>query len=237
MLKTVFSMIAFVPAALAAQVTASSSARAQTNADAHVGKSASVGAASSTSVEAELATARSRGLPERPIQRRAAEGRAKGASEAQVAIAARRVRMNLEATQDAMIRAGRSRPSDEEIERGAAVMERGYTRAHIEAVAMAAPADRSLVVAFDVLAKLSERGIPTVRALAQVQSKLESRASDTSIAALVSANTNANLGVRGPASAAAVQGNAAAGAAASVGAGAASATGAVTGTVKGVIKP
>lgn len=236
MFKTVLSLCMLVPAALAAQVTAGASARSQTNADARLGKSATVSATSSTSVDAEVAAARERGLPERPIRRRAAEGRAKGASEAQVAVSARRVRMNLQSAQEAMVRAGRARPSDEEVERGASAIERGYTRAHIEAVAKSAPSDRSLVVALDVLAQLSERGVPVGKALAQVQSKLESRASDTSISALVTSSTNANLGVGGPANAG-VGANAAAGAASSATKGAASVTGAVTGSVKGVIKP
>lgn len=233
MFRFTVSMIALVPATLAAQVAGSgnASARASVGADAQIGKSAHVGATSSTSVEAEVAAARKRGLPEHPIRRRAAEGRAKGASEAQIALAAQRVRVNLESAHEAMVKAGRAEPSEQEVERGAAVLERGYTRANIEAIVRSAPADRSLVVAFDVLTKLSARGISTARAVAQVQSKLESRAPDTAIAALVGAR--ANLGLTAPGAAAG--GSAVAGTASSVGGGAASAAGAVTGVVK--IKP
>ena len=230
MLKFTFSMIALVPAALAAQVTATSSTRAQVGADAQVGKSTSVSA--STSVEAEVAAARERGLPERPIRRRVAEGRAKGASEAQVTLAARRVRMSLETTQEAMVRAGRARPSDQEVEGGAFALERGYTPAQIEAVVSSTADDRSLVVAFDVLAKLSDRGISTANALAQVQSKLEARAPDAAINALVSTNAAADLGVGGRGTGA-IGANAAAGVAATAKTGGAS----VTGAVKGIIKP
>src|SRR5437762_11344578 len=88
MYKTAFSLIALVPAALAAQVAVGASARTDTKADARVGKSTSASVASSASVDAEISAARAHGVPERPIRRRVAEGRAKGASEAQVAAAA-----------------------------------------------------------------------------------------------------------------------------------------------------
>jgi len=235
MYKTAFSLIALVPAALAAQVAAGASARTDTKADAHVGKSTSASVASSASVDAEISAARAHGVPERPIRRRVAEGRAKGASDAQVAAAAHSLRLGLEASEAAMVRAGRAQPSDEEIARGAYAMERGYTDAQIEAVARSAPSDRSLVVAFDVLTRLSERGVPVARALAQVQSKLAARETDASIDALASARTNAGagagLGVGHVTGAATATGNAAAGAAAS----GTSATGSATGAVSGVI--
>jgi hypothetical protein len=244
MFKATFSLIALVPAALAAQVAAGASAQTQTKANAQAGSSSSASVESSASVNAELSAARERGLPERPIRRRVAEGRAKGASDAQLAASAHAMRVNLESAEEAMVSAGRSQPSEPEVERGAYAMERGYTRAEIAAVAKSAPSDRSLVVAFDVLARLSARGVPVSQALAQVQSKLESRASDTSIDALVNANTNVGLGAGASRGAGALAGNAgasaagnaAAGAAASGVSGAAGATGSVTGAVGGVIK-
>jgi hypothetical protein len=237
MFRTAMSLLVLVPAVLAAQAAAGASASSHTKADVHAGKRESASVESSASVDAEISAARERGLPERPIRRRVAEGRAKGASETQVAASARRMRVNLETAHEAMVNAGRARPSDGEVERGAYVMERGYTRAQLQAVAQSAPSDRSLVVAFDALARLSARGIPTTRALAQVQSKLEAGAPDASIAALVSSSTNANLGAGAlsGATSAGASGNAAAGAAASGVSGAASATGSVTGVVGGVL--
>lgn len=230
-------VIALTPAALAAQTSAR--AQSQANADAQVKTSSGAQASASTSVDAEIAVARERGLPTRPIRRRAAEGRAKGATEAQVAAAARRMRANLETAHEAMVRAGREQPSDEEVERGAYAMERGYTRAQLEAVVASAPSDRSLVVAFDVLTRLSARGVPVAKALAQVQSKLVSRASDAQINALATTNSNAQgsvgagHGVHGDATA---TGNAAVGAATKGASGAASATGAVGAAVGAVLK-
>lgn len=222
-----------VPALAAAQTTVSASS--QTSARARAGQS---NAQASSSVDAEIAIARRSGVPTHPIRRRAAEGRAKGATEAQVALAARRVRMNLEAAHSAMVRAGRARPSDQETEQGAAVLERGYTRAQVEAVARSAPSDRSLVVAFDVLTKLAARGVEPGKALATVQSRLEARATDAQISALATGNAHARAGAaNGLGANAAAGANAAVGAAATGTKGATSVTGGVTGTVGGVIKP
>ena len=242
MYKTVFTLLAVVPSVLTAQVAGSASARSDTKASAQVGRGTSADVSSSASVDAELSAARQHGVPERPIRNRVAEGRAKGATEADLAASAHAVRLNLEIAHEALVGAGRSQPSDQETERGANAIERGYTRAQIEAVAKSAPSDRSLVVAFDVLARLSERGVSVSRALAQVQSRLASRASDASIDALVTANADAGAstgvgaGRVAGAAAGSVSGNAAAGAAASGASTAGSATGAVSGAVTGVIK-
>ncbi|MEX2153948.1 MAG: hypothetical protein WD825_11465, partial [Gemmatimonadaceae bacterium] len=143
------------------------------------------------------------------------------------------------AAHEAMVRAGRTRPSDEETERGAYVLERGYTRAQIEAVVESAPSDRSLVVAFDVLTRLAARGVASANAVAQVRSKLESRAPDAQINALVGSSATIHVGHGQAQGGAAAGTNAAVGAAASGTKGAATATGAVSGAlgVGGVIKP
>lgn len=232
MLKRTLSLIALVPAALAAQVGAGASAKTQTQADAQLGKSATAGVATSASVDAELSAARANGTPERPIQRRVAEGRAKGASEAQVAASARRLRLTLESAHEAMVSVGRAKPSDEEVERGAYVLERGYTRAQLEAVAKSAPADRSLVVAFDVLARLNARGVSVANAVSQVQSRLAARASDASIDALVDANANVGAAGANAGGAVGAAGKATVGAAATGVKGATSVTGAVGGVLK-----
>lgn len=187
------SALGFVPAVVSAQTATAS---ASTNANAKVGKDASV--QSSTTVEAELTAARKRELPEAPIRRRVAEGRAKGASEAQQAQAARKVLLTMEAAVEAMASGGRAHPTDEEVDRATGAMERGYTRAQVEAVAKSAPSDRSLVVAFDVLTKLNERGVPVAKALAQVTSKLEARQPDVDIQTLLGAQAGAGIGVSKP---------------------------------------
>jgi hypothetical protein len=118
MLKSALSLMVLVPAVVAAQASVGASAQTQTSASAQVGRS-NASIESQTSVEGEIAIARAHRVPDRPIRRRAAEGRAKGASEAQMAASARTLRLELEAAYDAMVRAGRDHPSDGEVERGA----------------------------------------------------------------------------------------------------------------------
>jgi len=138
------------------------------------------------------AEAKEHHVPREPIAHRVEEGRAKGASEAAIILSAGRVKANLEATQEAMIAGGRSHPSDEECARGAAAMERGVTKAQIQVIAHSTHGDRSLVVAFDVLEKLTLNGVPVEQAVAQVQAKVSSGASDASLTSLVTASAAGN---------------------------------------------
>jgi hypothetical protein len=162
---------------------------------------AQMSAQTQAELEATISAARAKGLPERPIEDRIAEGRAKAATEAQIVASARRMSARLEATQQAMVRAGRERPAEAEIERGARAMERGTTEAQLEAMVRRAPSERSLVVAFDVLARLEASGMPVERALAQVTSRLESRASDHSLIQLaVSHQSSGSASIHAPAS-------------------------------------
>ena len=129
-----------------------------------------------------------------------------------------------------MVAAGRAKSSDREIERGATAMERGMARAELEVMARKAPADRSLVVAFEVLSKLRERGVSSAQALAQVEGKLASNASDGALNALVTAGTGAqaaggSMNVAGTAAGSANAATRGAGVAGSV-------TGAAAGTIK-----
>jgi hypothetical protein len=146
---------------------------------------------SQAKVDADVRAAHGRRLPEEPIRRRVAEGEAKGASEAQIVAASGRALAELETAQDAMIAAGRRNPSNAEVTYGAQLVARGYTRAQLEEVAHHAPADRSLVVAFETLASMRAHGASSTEAVAQVESKLESRASDAEMRSLA---TNVTAG-------------------------------------------
>jgi hypothetical protein len=225
-------VLALTPAVLFAQTSARAQAQSSTSAEVKTGHAQ---ASSSTTVDAEVAVARERGLPTQPIRSRAAEARAKGHSELQAALAARRVRANLEAAHEAMIRAGREQPQDGEVERGGYAIERGYTSAQIEAVAKSAPSDRSLVVAFDVLSRLAARGVPTTNAIAQVQSRLEARAPDAQITALAATSTNVGTGA-GRVVQGTTTGATSTAAGVTAGKGTASVTGTVTGAVSGVVR-
>lgn len=198
-------------------------------------------------LEASFKTAREKKLPEEPMKRRIAEGQAKGASEAQIVASVDKAEARLEASQSALVRAGRANPQPRDIEAGADAMEQGATEAQVETLAQHTSSDHSLTVAVDVLGKLVARGLPVSQALAQIQAKLDAGATDEAIGSLAA---SANTGVAGAADAhganpnaagAAVNaaGNAAAGVTAGVkgvGGAAAGVTGAVTGAA-GVKKP
>jgi hypothetical protein len=108
-------------------------------------------AAARADLEIVLQKAKQHALPTEAIQNRVAEGLAKGASEAQVVLAASALEARLEAAQRVMLRAGREQPSAGEVERGAGAMERGVTEAQLAALVEHTPSERSLVVSLDVL--------------------------------------------------------------------------------------
>lgn len=224
-------LLSLAPAMLAAQ-----SATATTTTTASADIPSSYSAESRASLNATFNAARGRDLPEQPIRDRIAEGRAKGASEGQVVLAAQRAEARMEAAQSAMIRAGR-RPTDGEVSRSEHAMARGATEVQVEAIARRTPPDRSLEVALEVLTELQGRGVSTERAVAQITNKLEARASDAAIRELA-ANANANAGVNAVVGAPKAGANASAtgaAAASATGAGAAVAGGAKVGV--GIIKP
>jgi hypothetical protein len=223
-----------VPVVLAAQ---QASASASATAKAKVDIPASYSAESHAKIEAAFQAARAKNVPEQPMQRRMAEGQAKGASEAQVIAAVQKTETRLEASQSAMIRAGRAKPHPDEIAGAEQAMERGTTDAQIEALVKHAPADRSLAVAFSVLTRLEARGEPVDRALATVAAKLDAQATDEALVSLASgsdasatgsAAAAANAHGKNPSATAGVNGtaNAAVGAAAGL---TSSVSGAVTG--------
>ena len=145
-------------------------------------------------LDATLRLAREKDLPEEPIQDRIAEGQAKGATDAQIVLAARKMSARLEAAQSAMIRAGRQEPSPQEVESGATAIERGATSAQMEVLTKSAPSERSLVVAFDVLASLASSGRPVAGALSQIQGNLDSRASANGSVQGAVGSTSASVG-------------------------------------------
>lgn len=191
-IKTLTLALTFVPTVLFAQASGSGQAQAQASASANARVSLEppreFSAEGRAKLEAMYKETREKELPPEPVARRVAEGRAKGASEAQILISAEKVKGNLEATHSAMVRAGR-KPSPSETETGAAALEQGVTEAQLEAMAKSTPSDRSLTVAFDVLSELSAKGMPVGNALTQVQAKLDARAPDAAIRSLTGSVT------------------------------------------------
>jgi hypothetical protein len=206
MKTTTVSLIALlVPAALCAQVSGqagsattaktggvSAASTTQASASGEFKAPSSFSAEGAAKLDAMYAEAKEHHVPREPMARRVAEGHAKAASEETIIASAGKVKVREEATQEAMVAGGRKKPSDEEIDRGASAMERGVTKAQIQAIAKSSQGDRSLVVAFDVLAKLAARGVPVGQAVAQVQSNITSGASDAALSALVTTSGNTN---------------------------------------------
>jgi hypothetical protein len=223
----IVAALVVAPAALCAQA----SAQARGNVEVKTSVEGShLSTDAQSQVDANIKVAREHKLPEEPIQRRVAEGEAKGATDAQIVAASHKMLLDLQASHDAMIRGGHTQPSDAEVTRGAQLLSRGFTSVQIETLAQRTPSDRSLAVAFDVLTSLQAQGKPVATAVAQVESQLAARAPDADLRGLVS-TANAAAGVTGSVAAGAT----ATGAATTAKPAGASATGAVTGAVSGVV--
>jgi hypothetical protein len=190
--------LTLVPALLAAQAPDSTRAGSQGNtrisaqAEVHAQAGVSAGqqhrpdaklppglsAETRARIDAMIEVAKQKDLPTQPMADRVAEGKAKGATEARMVSECRKVMVELETSQEALIQAGREHPSDEEVTRGAQVIARGATRAQLAAFVAHAPSDRSLEVALEVLTQLVARGVPVDRAFAVIGARLTGGASD-----------------------------------------------------------
>ncbi len=200
---TVIPMTIRAQAQTGAQATAQSQSQAQAQAQAQLqaqGQAtlqipASFSAEHKSQLSAMYTDARTHGMSDVAISNRVAEGLAKGASESSIMTSATTYHSQLQVTQQALIHAGRANPQSDEVERGANAMARGLTSVQIEGIAKKAPSDRSLVVAFEVLTDLAARGVPVANAVAQIQTKIEQRATDASLREF-GASLGASLGVR-----------------------------------------
>jgi hypothetical protein len=154
--------LVFVPALLVAQQQTSAAA-ATVSASSATHASVSIPATYSADARAQIAAsiqaARAKQLPERPIANRIEEGQAKGASEAQVVEAVQKTQARMEATHEAMVRAGRANPSADEVASGEQAIARGATAAQIEALVKGTAANASLVTALDGLLRVGTGGV------------------------------------------------------------------------------
>ncbi|HEV8454627.1 MAG TPA: hypothetical protein VGQ69_05335 [Gemmatimonadales bacterium] len=182
--------LALAPGYLAAQ----SQPEGQTESKPASQTAATAGFSAETRVrlEAMLRVARERELPTGPLTDRIAEGQAKGASEARILAATAQVEAQLMASQEALIRAGRERPSDAEVERGAELIAHGATTAQLETLARGQSSEHRLLMAFEVLTNLAARGVPVERALEVIGGRL-----DVSVGAQFSGSANSGTGRSG----------------------------------------
>ncbi|HET7374110.1 MAG TPA: hypothetical protein VFJ20_12010 [Gemmatimonadaceae bacterium] len=169
-----------IPALLAAQATGSAGGEVQGK----INVPATYSAESKTKIEAAFSAAHAKNLPDQLLRDRLTEEQAKNTSEADIVATIQKLETQLEASNDALVQAGRQTPSADEVSAAAAAIDHGVTAAQISALAKQAPADRSLAVAFTTLNKLAARGDPIDQALASVQAKLEAKATDDAIATL-----------------------------------------------------
>jgi hypothetical protein len=169
-----------MPALLAAQATGTANGEVQGK----ISVPSSYSAESRTKIEAAFTAAHTKSLPDQILRDRLTEAQAANAAEADVVTSIQKLESQLEETQQALVQSGRQTPTADEITAAASAMEHGLTGAQVSALAKQAPADRSLVVAFNTLNKLAARGQPIDQALASVQAKLEAKASDDAIATL-----------------------------------------------------
>lgn len=196
-------------------------------------------------MNAQIHAAAARGTPEKPMRRRAAEGEAKGASEAQIAAALTRLEANLQTSARAFARAGR-RPTSAEIEAGGEAAAQGASEVELAGLISRAPGERSLEVGLRTLASLAVAGEGVAKAIARIEAQLAAKASDESIASLSGASAggmvhtgNGSIGIgagaAGTAGAGATSVTGAAGAAAGGAATVGGAAGGVGGTVTGAV--
>lgn len=175
------------PALAAAQASAGAQAEAREKTEVTVERGGSpripegFSAETRARLEAMFETARRKSLPPEPMNDRMAEGQAKGASESEIVAAGATTLAQLETSQQALVRAGREQPSDEEIVRGAQILARGASSAQLTLLAGRGPSERRLEVALEVLTDLSARGVTV----------------DGAIGAITTAGATAGLGLGG----------------------------------------
>lgn len=164
--------LTLAPAVVAAQAEtgAQADARAQAALTARRGDPPRIPEEFSADTRARLTAmldiARRKNLPAEPMQDRIAEGQAKGAAESEIVAASATTLAQLELSQSALVRAGRERPSDAEVSRGAQLLARGASSAQLTALAGREPSERRVL---EVLLDLTAQGMPVDRALTAVE--------------------------------------------------------------------
>lgn len=149
--------------------------------------------ANATGAAAAEATVQA-GLPEAPVRRTIEEGRARGASAAQVERAALAVQARLSSSRDALRSEGRHQPTEAEIIAGAEAIQSGARPSDLRRVRRAAPAGRSVTTSLTVLAELTARGEHPGRAAEAIAGRLRAGHDDVAVAGLVSKGKGAVSG-------------------------------------------
>lgn len=221
-------LLTCAPAIVAAQASASANANVQANAQTSVAVPANFSAESKANIEATVQRARAANMPLQPLRQRIAEGQAKAASDAQIAVAVQRTEARLEASQQAMISAGRKNPTTAEVTAGEQAMAAGATQVQLETLVKRVPMDRPLTLELLTTVSTSATGgggqaNATGAVTGTATTGAQGAASAAGGAAAAAGNAAASVGA-----------NAAAGASAGT-KGAAGTTAGVTGAVSGAV--
>jgi hypothetical protein len=154
--KTLFlaAILALAPAALSGQDS-----------------TATTGAGADARVEATLETAASAGIPVSLLERKVAEGKAKGVPMERIATAVEKRLDALVKARDAMTKAGLESTTEGELSVAADAVQGGVSQTALAAISQSAPQDRR-AVAIAVLTDLVTLGHASDHALTQVQTAL-----------------------------------------------------------------
>ena len=136
-------------------------------------------------LERILNDTRGRNLPTRLLIDRMTAAKQKGVAESEIVSSTEALARHLEQAGRALVRGGRGSPDDRELGLAATILERGCSPVQLQSVIRTANPSRSLVVPFDVMLKLADKGMSIDAAAAQVSGKLVQNASDGDIRALV----------------------------------------------------
>lgn len=153
--KTLFlaAVLALAPAALSAQDS-----------------TATTGAGADARVEAALETAANAGIPVSLLERKIAEGKAKGVPMERIAAAVENRLDALVKARDAMTKAGLESTTEGELSVAADAVQGGVSQTALATISQSAPQDRAVAIA--VLTDLVTLGQASERALTQVQTAL-----------------------------------------------------------------
>lgn len=132
---------------------------------------AAAGAGADARLEAALETAVQAGIPVSLLERKIAEGKAKGVARERIAAAVEKRLEALVQARDAMTRAGLESTSEGELSVAADAVQGGVSQTALATISREAPADRR-TVAIAVLTDLVALGHASERAQARVQSAL-----------------------------------------------------------------
>jgi hypothetical protein len=134
-----------------------------------------------------IAVARAHQLPAIALENRALKFAARGVAPLDIERSVKEQADRMEVARDAIVDGRGSNASGDEIEAGAEAMRKGVSGSEVNALAKAAPHDRSLAVPLFVIGSLADRGVSADDALKSVVARLQAKASDSDLESMPAA--------------------------------------------------